>query len=261
MRHNGNEENNVDPGSAIPGLYVQCIMHFPLSALDRKTLRDLWHMKGQAVAIALVIGCGVALFTLSKSMIYSLELTQTTYYERFNFAEVFASLKRAPDALAERIAEIPGVARFETRIVIGVNLSIPGLTEPATGRLISVPDTREPLLNQIYLRRGSWLTPAERRPGDRERGLRRRQSSGGRRLHLRGDQRPTKATADCRRGALAGVHLRNQAGRYAARQRALWRVLDESRGAFDGVQPGGSVQRRGLLADARGQYRRGDLPH
>jgi putative ABC transport system permease protein len=134
-------------------------MHLPLSALDRKTLRDLWHMKGQAVAIALVIGCGVALFTLSKSMIYSLELTQTTYYQRYNFAEVFATLKRAPDALAERIAEIPGVARMETRIVIGVNLSIPGETEPATGRLISVPDTRKPLLNQVYLRRGSWLTP------------------------------------------------------------------------------------------------------
>lgn len=134
-------------------------MHLPISALDRKTLRDLWQMKGQAIAIALVIGCGVALFTLSRSMLHSLELTQTTYYDRFHFAEVFASLKRAPDALAERIAEIPGVERLETRIVIGVNLSVPGLSEPATGRLVSVPDTREPLLNQIYLRRGSWLTP------------------------------------------------------------------------------------------------------
>jgi putative ABC transport system permease protein len=134
-------------------------MHLPISALDRKTLRDLWHMKGQAVAIALVIGCGIALFTLSRSLLHSLELTQSTYYDRFHFAEVFASLKRAPDALAERVAEIPGVARLETRIVIGVNLSVPGLTEPATGRLVSLPDTREPLLNQIYLRRGSWLTP------------------------------------------------------------------------------------------------------
>ena len=116
-------------------------------------------MKGQAVAIALVIGCGIALFTLSRSLLHSLELTQTTYYERYHFAEVFASVKRAPDALADRIAEIPGVARLETRIVIGVNLSIPGLSEPATGRLVSMPDTREPLLNQVYLRRGSWLTP------------------------------------------------------------------------------------------------------
>ena len=147
------------PGNAVPGLHLEYNMPVPISALDRKTLRDLWHMKGQAVAIALVIGCGVALFTLSRSMLHSLELTQTTYYERYHFAQVFASLKRAPDALAERIAEIPGVARLETRIVIGVNLSIPGQTEPATGRLVSVPDTREPLLNQLYLRRGSWLTP------------------------------------------------------------------------------------------------------
>ena len=84
-------------------------------------------MKGQAVAIALVIGCGIALFTLSRSMLHSLELTQVTYYQRFHFAEVFASLKRAPDALRDRIAEIPGVARVETRIVVGVNLSVPGL--------------------------------------------------------------------------------------------------------------------------------------
>ncbi len=77
-----------------------------ITAVDRKALRDLWHMKGQAVAIALVIGCGVALFTLSRSMLHSLELTQITYYQRFHFAEVFASLKRAPDALRERIAEI-----------------------------------------------------------------------------------------------------------------------------------------------------------
>lgn len=130
-----------------------------ISALDRKALRDLWHMKGQAVAIALVIGCGVALFTLSRSLLYSLELTQDAYYDRYNFAEVFASLKRAPDVLADRIAEIPGVARLETRIVVTVNLTVPGLPEPATGRLISVPDTRKPVLNQLFLRQGRWPTP------------------------------------------------------------------------------------------------------
>lgn len=130
-----------------------------ISALDRKALRDLWHMKGQAVAIALVIGCGVALFTLSRSLLHSLELTQSTYYDRYNFAEVFASLKRAPDVLADRIAEIPGVARLETRIVVSVNLTVPALPEPATGRLISLPDMRAPVLNQVFLRRGNWLTP------------------------------------------------------------------------------------------------------
>ena len=130
-----------------------------MTALNRKTLRDLWQMKGQAIAIAMVIACGIALFVLSRSMLYSLELTQQTYYQRYLFSDVFASLKRAPDTLADRIAEIPGVGRLETRIVVSVNLTIPGLDEPASGRLISLPDTRKPVLNQLYLRSGRWLQP------------------------------------------------------------------------------------------------------
>ena len=132
-----------------------------MTALNRKTLRDLWKLKGQALAIAVVIACGVALFVLSRSMLYSLELTQTTYYQRYRFAQVFASLKRAPQTLADRIAEIPGVAQVQTRIVVGVNLTVPGLPEPAMGRLISLPDARRPVLNQLYLRRGRWLKPRQ----------------------------------------------------------------------------------------------------
>ena len=68
-----------------------------MNALNRKTLRDLWQMKGQAVAIALVMACGLALFLLSRSLILSLEVTQQAYYDRYHFAEVFATLKRAPE--------------------------------------------------------------------------------------------------------------------------------------------------------------------
>jgi putative ABC transport system permease protein len=130
-----------------------------ISPLDRKMLRDLWQMRSLAAAISVVMGCGVALFLLSRSMLHSLELTQRTYYERYNFADVFASIKRAPDSLIDRIAEIPGVATVERRIVVPVNLSVPGLDEPASGRLISVPELGEPRLNKLYLRRGRWLTP------------------------------------------------------------------------------------------------------
>jgi putative ABC transport system permease protein len=130
-----------------------------ISPLDRKMLRDLWQMRSLAAAIAVVMGCGVALFLLSRAMFHSLELTQQTYYERYNFAQVFASLKRAPDSLIDRIAQIPGVAQAQRRIVVPVNLSIPNFDEPVSGRLVSVPDNGQPLLNQLFLRRGSWLTP------------------------------------------------------------------------------------------------------
>jgi putative ABC transport system permease protein len=36
---------------------------------------------------------------------------------------------------------------------------VEGLDEPAVGQLISLPVTREPALNQVYIRRGRQLSP------------------------------------------------------------------------------------------------------
>ncbi len=128
-----------------------------MTALHRKLIRDLWQMKGQALAIGLVMASGVAMFVMSLSTLESLQESRAKYYDRHRFADVFAQLKRAPNSLTERIAEIPGVARVQTRIVKDVNLDVAGLAEPAVGRLISVPVGRRPLLNDLYLRRGRYL--------------------------------------------------------------------------------------------------------
>jgi len=130
-----------------------------MRALDRKLLRDVWEIKEQALAIALVIACGVATFVMSLSTLASLALTQETYYDRYRFAQVFASLKRAPDSLAARIADIPGVARIQTRVVRDVTLDVVGLSEPAIGRLVSIPESSRPKLNDVYLRRGRYIEP------------------------------------------------------------------------------------------------------
>ena len=82
-----------------------------MSALDRKLLRDLWLMRGQALAICLVMACGVATFVMSLSLLHSLETTQQRYYEHYRFAHVFAHVKRAPRTLLERLAEVPGVSQ------------------------------------------------------------------------------------------------------------------------------------------------------
>jgi putative ABC transport system permease protein len=128
-----------------------------LSALDRKLLRDLWQMRGQALAISVVIGAGIALFVLMLSTFDSLQLTQRVYYDRYRFAEVFASAKRAPLTLREQIAAIPGVAQVETRVVVDVTLDVPGLTEPAVGRLISIPDRKRPMLCDLFFREGRYI--------------------------------------------------------------------------------------------------------
>jgi len=89
----------------------------------------------------------------------SLEETRTAYYERHQFADVFAQVRRAPTALAARIAEIPGVARVETRIAKLALLDIPNFSQPATGQFISLPEDGQPALNRLYIRVGRMPEP------------------------------------------------------------------------------------------------------
>lgn len=134
-----------------------------LHYLDRKLIRDLIRMKGQAVAVALVMACGLAMMVMSRSLIYSLESARSDYYRAHRFAEVFAHLKRAPQSLADRISAIPGVGMVQPGISVQVTLDIPGLNEPASGMVRSLPDFTEPELNPLYLRKGQWLSSGSRR--------------------------------------------------------------------------------------------------
>ena len=125
-----------------------------IAVLDRKLLRDVWEMKGQAVAIAAVVAAGVAMFVTYRSNFESLLRTRDAYYERARFADVFASAKRVPASLEPRFAAIAGVEVAATRVVADVTLDIPDLAEPATGRLISLPERMRPSLNDVDVRHG-----------------------------------------------------------------------------------------------------------
>lgn len=133
-----------------------------LPHLDRKLLRDLRRLKGQAVAVALVMGCGLAMLIMARSLISSLEGTRADYYRTHRFADVFATLKRAPHHVAAELAAIPGVARVQTGIAVPVTLDLPGVDEPASGLVRSLPDFGEPELNRLHLRRGRWLAAGAR---------------------------------------------------------------------------------------------------
>ncbi|OEJ67910.1 ABC transporter permease [Magnetovibrio blakemorei] len=130
-----------------------------LSPLDKKVVRDLRAMWAQALAIAMVIAAGVAMFVMSEGMLKSLFETRAAYYERYGFADVFAPLKRAPNALVARLQDVPGVSTIETRIKERVRLDMPDLDEPAQGEILSYPVGAEPRLNRLYLSSGRWLAP------------------------------------------------------------------------------------------------------
>lgn len=128
-----------------------------MQALNRKLFRDLWRIKGQATAISMVIAVGVLMYIMYLSAFDSLQATRSAYYERQRFAHVFASLKRAPLSLGNRISSIPGVAQAETRVVVDVTLDVEGLEEPATGRLVSIPDRQRQVLNDVVLSSGRYI--------------------------------------------------------------------------------------------------------
>jgi putative ABC transport system permease protein len=128
-----------------------------MSLLDRKLLRDLRSLKSQAFAVALVMACGLAMMIMTRSLILSLENTRDEYYHAHRFAQVFVKLKRAPQAVAGELAAIPGVAAVQTGIALQATLDLPGMDEPATGLLLSLPEDGELQLNRLYLRSGRML--------------------------------------------------------------------------------------------------------
>ncbi|MEZ5934937.1 MAG: FtsX-like permease family protein [Alphaproteobacteria bacterium] len=127
--------------------------------LNKKLLRDLWRLRGQVLAIAMVVASGVAVLVMSLTVLEALSATASAYYDRYRFADVFAGVKRAPDRLAGRIAAIEGVQTVETRIVQVALLDIDGFEEPAVGQLVSIPEGRQPHLNQLALRSGRLVEP------------------------------------------------------------------------------------------------------
>jgi putative ABC transport system permease protein len=129
-------------------------------ALDLKILRDAWKLRGQILACALVVAGGINSFVSLSAVNRSLAQSQAAFYEQYRFADVFAGLVRAPEPLAASLAAIPGVAVLETRVAVRVNLDVPGLAEPARGRIVSL--SREPAggLNALHLRRGRFPAPA-----------------------------------------------------------------------------------------------------
>lgn len=125
-----------------------------MKALNRKLLRDLRLMWSQALTIALVVASGVAGFIASFSAYDSLAWSRQLYYSESRFADVFATLKRAPLALERELAALPGAAQVETSVRQDVPITLAGVTDPIIGRLIGL-DTRSPQrLNLVHLRRG-----------------------------------------------------------------------------------------------------------
>ena len=74
-----------------------------LQALTTKLFREIGHLRGQLIAIVVVIACGIANFVTFRAVHSSLTLTQQSFYEDSRFADVFLTARRVPESVKDRI--------------------------------------------------------------------------------------------------------------------------------------------------------------
>ena len=139
-----------------------------MKALDRKVLRDLRLLWSQALTIALVVASGIGGFIATLSAVDSLAAARDSFYAAGHFADVFASVKRAPDAMAARIAEVPGVVDVQTTVEAVARVAVPGSTDPVMGQLIGLDRRRPQRLDQAQLVGGRWPDPGTHAGGEME---------------------------------------------------------------------------------------------
>jgi len=125
------------------------------STLDLKLVRDLWRLRGQVFAIALVIAAGLSAVMMSLATLDSLRASRAMFYADNGFADIFAHLTRAPEAIAKRIREIPGVGAVETRITAGITIQLADFHDPIRGYVLSMPAG----LNRLHLADGRVPLP------------------------------------------------------------------------------------------------------
>lgn len=128
-----------------------------MRALDLKLVRDLRGMVGQGITIALVVAAGISAYVAFRSTFASLDDSRDLYYTRYRFGDLFVHLERAPEALAERLEGVPGVALVHTRLTEGVRLPLDVPGQPPLGQIVSLPRDGVAPLNGVLLRGGRMV--------------------------------------------------------------------------------------------------------
>jgi putative ABC transport system permease protein len=129
-----------------------------MKVLNRKLARHLRQSWGQVLAITAVLACGSATYICFSSVHRNLLLTRDTYYAQYRFADFFIMLEEAPLRSVLKVENLPGVRAVRGRIVKDVNLDLPNVDEPRVGRIISMPDWPEPVINDICLMSGRYFS-------------------------------------------------------------------------------------------------------
>ena len=130
-----------------------------MRALHKKLLRTLRRSWGQSMAVCAVVACGIACYICMYAAYLNLEFTRDQYYSDYRLSDFEIMVERAPQVSVFKIEEIPGVRQARGRMMQDVPVDIDGIDEPRVGRIISMPNPRRPVLNDVALLAGRYFSP------------------------------------------------------------------------------------------------------
>lgn len=122
----------------------------------KKSLRDLNESKGQFVSVLAVVIIGVMFYTGLYSALEGLSGAGQRYFTEYRLGDLWSTVYRAPEGAVERIGEISGVKMAEGRIVQDVRIFMDDRN--AMVRLISLPDKKREIVNDIAMKSGSYFS-------------------------------------------------------------------------------------------------------
>ena len=130
-----------------------------VGVLDRKLLREVRSSGALLFAISSIIAVGVMCFVYMRSAYYNLTLAKWQYYSQCRMGDFWVEVKKAPLAELEAIGRMPGVIGVRPRIGMYATVDLERVPTPLNGLVLSLPDNRTPIINDIVLRRGGYFTP------------------------------------------------------------------------------------------------------
>lgn len=136
-----------------------------MNTLWLKTLRDLWLYKSRTILVVLAIAIGTAAVGVATTSFIVLRDDLRDGYLGTNPAHAVLDLAAAgaggvDEALAERVAELPEVAKVEPRREAAGRLALPG-GETRPMRLWVLPDFDSEAVGMLYRESGAIIPPPD----------------------------------------------------------------------------------------------------
>jgi putative ABC transport system permease protein len=129
-----------------------------VTILRRKLWREVWHSAGLLGAVGAIMAVGIMCYVSMRSSYHNLSEAKARYYRTCRMADFWIDMKKAPAVELEERLRIPGVAQWQSRIQFSSTVDLEDFPEPIHAKVISVPERRELMINDLVIRRGGYFT-------------------------------------------------------------------------------------------------------